>query len=69
MDMSEGHAAIQRDLNRLEKCVDRNLMKLNKGKCKVLHLRRNNPMHEYTLRADWLESSLAEGLESWWTPS
>ena len=38
----------------------RNLMKFNKGKCKALHLGRNNPMHQYRLGADLLESSFVE---------
>ena len=35
-------------------------MKFNKGQCSVLHLGRNNPMHQYRLGADLLESSSAE---------
>ena len=59
-DTPEGHAAIQRDLNRLEKWTDSNLMQFNKGNCKVLHVGRNNPRHRYMLGADRLESSFAE---------
>jgi len=32
----------------------------NKGKCRVRHLGRNNPMHQYRVRADLLESSSEE---------
>ncbi|GAB0203773.1 hypothetical protein GRJ2_002842900 [Grus japonensis] len=35
-------------------------MKFSKGKCKVLHLGRNNPMHHYRLGVDLLGSSSAE---------
>ncbi|KFW62823.1 hypothetical protein AS28_14796, partial [Pygoscelis adeliae] len=49
-----------RVLNRLEKWADRNLMKFNKEKCKVLHQGRNNPMHQDVLGDTQLESSLAE---------
>jgi len=59
-DTPEGCAAIQQDLERLESWAQRNLMKLHKGKCRVLHLGRNNPMHQYRLGADLLESSSAE---------
>ena len=34
-------------------------MKFNNGKCKVLHLGRSKPRHQYTLGADQLESSFA----------
>jgi len=44
-DMPECHAATQRGLNRLAKQADRNLIKFNKRE--VLHLLRNNPMHQY----------------------
>ncbi|TRZ16412.1 hypothetical protein HGM15179_010689 [Zosterops borbonicus] len=40
--------------------ADGNLMKFNKVKCKVLHLGRNNPTHQYILETDQLESSLTE---------
>ena len=50
-DTPGGCVAIQRDLDRLAKWADRNLMKFNKEKCQVLPLGRNNSMHQYVLGA------------------
>lgn len=48
-DAPECQAAFQRDLDKLEKWAERNLMKFVKGKSKVLSQGRENPMHYYTL--------------------
>lgn len=57
-DTPEGLTAIQRDLSALEKWIDRILMRLNKEKCEVLHVRRNWPTHKCRLEAAQPESCL-----------
>ncbi|RMC06267.1 hypothetical protein DUI87_15698 [Hirundo rustica rustica] len=57
---SWGHAAVQRDLDRLEEWSDRSPMKFHKERCKVLHLRKSSPMHQDMMGASQLGSSLAE---------
>ena len=59
-DIPKGCAAIQRDLDRLEGWARRNLLRFNKTKCRVLHLGKNNCMHQYMLEDDLLERSSAE---------
>ncbi|KAJ7416736.1 rna-directed dna polymerase from mobile element jockey-like [Willisornis vidua] len=53
-------AATRKDLNSPKKWANRNIMKLSKEKCKVLHLDRNKLMHLCSLSATQLGSSLVE---------
>ncbi|KAJ7408922.1 hypothetical protein WISP_117825 [Willisornis vidua] len=56
----KGCAALQKDFEDLESWAGKTLLKFNKGKCRVLHLERNNPLHQHRLGADPLESSSVE---------
>lgn len=58
----EGHAAMKRDINRLERWTIKNLTKFNKGKCKVRSLGRETCDSTYhnIVGAIQLESCFAE---------
>jgi len=60
VDIPAGCAAFQQDLDRLRSWAERNRMKFNKGKCRVLYQGRNNHMHHCRLGADLLVTSSEE---------
>ena len=60
VDKPEGHDAIQRYLDGLQSWARVNLMKFNKGKCKVGHLGQGSLQYQNRLRDEGTESSPAE---------
>ncbi|PKU34263.1 rna-directed dna polymerase from mobile element jockey-like [Limosa lapponica baueri] len=60
VDTSEGRATLQEDPDRLEEWANKNLMKFNKDKCKVLHLGKHNPGVQHRLGSTRLGSSTVE---------
>lgn len=62
-DTSEGCAAFQQDLDRLESWTGRNMMRFNKtnfNKCGVFNLGRNNHIYQYRLGDDLIEGRSIE---------
>ncbi|KAK4830388.1 hypothetical protein QYF61_010899 [Mycteria americana] len=60
VDTWEGRATPQEDLDRLDEWATKNLIKFNKDKCKVLHLRKCNPGVQHRLGSTQLGSSSVE---------
>ncbi|PKU40848.1 protein arginine n-methyltransferase 8- hypothetical protein [Limosa lapponica baueri] len=59
-DSPEGRGALQKDLDRFEKWTCVNLMKIDKAKCKVLHLGQSNSQYQYRLKNERIESRPAK---------
>ncbi|PKU36848.1 rna-directed dna polymerase from mobile element jockey-like [Limosa lapponica baueri] len=59
-DTLEGRAALQEDLDKLEEWANKNLMKSNKDKRKVLHMGKHNPAVQHRLGSTWLGSRSVE---------
>ncbi|GAB0188829.1 mitochondrial enolase superfamily member 1 [Grus japonensis] len=60
VDTWEGRATLQEVLDRLEEWANKNLMKFNKDKCKVLHLGGHNPGVQHRLGSTQLGGSSVE---------
>ena len=67
VDTAEGRGTLQEDQDRLEEGDNKNLMKFNKDKCKVLHLGKHNPGTQHRLGSTQLGSSSVK--RTWGTTS
>lgn len=63
LQMDSSCVAIQRNKDRLEKWTENCLMELNKWKCKVLPLRRDNPRQKR--KTSWKAASQRRTLVFW----
>ena len=57
---SEQHSSLQNNIDKLLKWTEDWQIKFNSSKCKVLHLGKNNPMHNYSMEGNVLETTDAE---------
>lgn len=60
VNITEVKIAMQGDLGKLEKWADRNFVKSNKDKSKVLWLGWSNPLQRFKLSTNWSAGAFAE---------
>lgn len=63
VDLLEGSKTLQRDVDRLGRWAEMNVLRFSKAKCQVLPLCCNNPMQCYTLGEDTGKISARKRLE------
>lgn len=69
-DTPEGFVDIHRNINRLEKKANGNIIQFSKRICQVLPLGRNNLRHQDSLtQIRWKTSWQGRNRAFWWTPS
>jgi len=59
-DIPDGCSVSQKDVSRLEKWAERNLIQFMKAYCEILRLGRSIPIHQHLLGANQLESGFPE---------
>ena len=56
----EDRKKIQNYLDRMEHWAESNRMKFSREKCKILHLRKRNPLHSYKMGETWLSKTTSK---------
>lgn len=56
----EDQQKLQRTINKLVEWTDKWLLKFKRDKCKILHLGKTNPKHEYTIKENGITTKLTE---------
>jgi len=66
VDTPEGWVPSRETLTGFEKCSCGKIMKFHKARCKVLHMSRDNPKHNYRLAQNGLRAALSRRTWGCW---